>query len=92
MNAEVARKIRRLIFGELSKRSASYGIIPKTGQIVCRGLRGHYRNVKRFYKEARRQGRDPRWIFSVIGAEGRRIHEAVFESLGSPGLRPDSPS
>ncbi len=68
MNGSVARKLRKLAFGDLSRRYRDYGVIPhirtvfrlnkqgqetekklRSGQLVCRGPREDYQNLKKAY-------------------------------------------
>ncbi len=63
MNAKVAKQIRRMVLGDHSQRLRDYGVIPRTGQLVCRGLREKYRTAKKFHMAMNRAGKQSPFLF-----------------------------
>ena len=70
MNQRVAKRIRKMVYGDQSIRVQDYGVlqIPSrrgriTGQLVCRGLREKYRAAKKFYQAMKRAGKPSPFLF-----------------------------
>ena len=72
MNSGRAKKIARLVYGDLSRKGAKYFRIPGTGQIVRDDLRRRYQHAKQRYKGM---------ALWMIGAE-RKKSQRVKASCG----------
>jgi hypothetical protein len=50
MNSGRAKKIAKLVYGDLSRRGAKYFKVPGTGQVIREELRRKYQHAKAQYK------------------------------------------